>query len=134
MARDGELVCCKTDLGLNFSHGGFQLGQSAVYLCNQRIYSERHAQRRPPQIDRVSATWPLRCVEYWSSEHPCDQALRDRWLASMRRRYELVDRRTYPISYIVGRDQNPSCVDQVEMFVFIPRGKAKESVSGIHSR
>ncbi len=121
MARDGELVCCKTDLGLSFSPLGFELGQSAVYLCNQRIYSARHAQRRPPQWDRVSATWPLRCVQYWSSEYPCDLAARDGWLASMRARYELVDRRTYPISYIVGRDQYLKCVDQMEMFVFIPR-------------
>jgi hypothetical protein len=121
MARDGELVCCKTDLGLSFSSQGFALGQSAVYLCNQRIYSARHAQRRPPQWERISATWPLRCVQYWSSEHPYDHAARDGWLASMRARYELVDRRTYPLSYIVGRDQCLKCVDQMEMYVFISR-------------
>jgi len=123
MARDGELVCCKTDLGLSLSSQGFELGNSAVYLCNQRIYSARHAQRRPPQWDRVSATWPLRCVEYCSAKYPCDPAAREAWLASMRTRYEFIDRRTYPISYVVGRDQCDKGVDQMEMFVFVPRKK-----------
>ena len=123
MARDGELVCCKTDLGLSLSSQGFELGNSAVYLCNQRIYSARHAQRRAVQWDRVSATWPLRCVEYCSARYPYDPAAREAWLASMRTRYELIDRRTYPISYIVGRDQCDKGVDQLEMFVFIPRKK-----------
>ena len=38
-ARDSELVCVKSDLGLGFSQRNWTLFRSALYLCNQRIYS-----------------------------------------------------------------------------------------------
>jgi hypothetical protein len=120
MARDGELVCCKTDLGRDFSPQAFQLGQSAVYLCNQRIYSPRHAQCRPPQMDRVSTTWPLRCVQYCSSQYPRDEVALAGWLTAMQAHYHLLERHVYPTSHIVGRDQYLGGIDLVELFVFTP--------------
>jgi hypothetical protein len=96
IARQGEVVCVKTDLNQDLSGGNFQMGYSALYLCNQRIYSPRHARREPPQWQRISADWPLICVRYHSWQYPDNTAAVTRWLDEIQRTYTIVGREYYP--------------------------------------
>jgi len=124
---DGEVVCLKTDLGLTFSPADFQRGLSSMYLCNQRIYSPRHAAGREPQWDRVAEDWPLRCVEYHAASGPYDRAGRDRWLASMQAQYTLVGRERYPFILGESKDGRPRDLDYLEVYKFVPRRPAANS-------
>ena len=62
VGHDSELVCLETDWKKDLSPGTYTWGWSSLYLCNQRIYSPRHARGEPPHLERVSAARPLRCV------------------------------------------------------------------------
>jgi hypothetical protein len=118
----GEALCLKTDLGLEFAPGTFhELGWSAMYLCNQRIYSPRHAAGAPPAWDRLSADWPLRCVQYRAEVYGYDQAACDRWLRSMQKRYRLVSRDSFAFPVYDQRQRNLLCRDNVDIFKFVPR-------------
>jgi hypothetical protein len=120
----GEAVCLQTDLGLEFAPGTFhELGWSAMYLCNQRIYSPRHAAGDPPHWERVSADWPLRCVQYRAEVYRYDRAAFDRWLRSMENRYRLVSRDTFPFPVYDQKQRNLLCRDSVDIFKFVPRIK-----------
>ncbi|HUY36237.1 MAG TPA: glycosyltransferase family 39 protein [Pirellulales bacterium] len=121
----GEAVCLKTDLGREFAPGTFRdLGWSAMYLCNQRIYSPRHARGEPPRFDRVSEQWPLRCVEFKAEVYRYDQAAFERWLAAMQSRWDLVARDTLPFPCYDQRGRNVLCVDAVEVYKFVPKRAA----------
>ncbi len=128
---DGEVVCLKTDLGRSFGPADFERGLSSMYLCNQRIYSPRHARGDQPQWDRVSENWPLRCVEYRSGWLPYDQAAHDRWLVEMQTRYDLVGRERYPFMLGERKDRPPQEIDYLEVYKFVPRqAPARTSVGG----
>ncbi len=118
----GEAVCLKSDLGEEFAPGTFHdLGWSAMYLCNQRIYSPRHARGEPPRFDRVSDQWPLRCVEFKAEVYRYDHAAFERWLADMQSRWDLVARDTFPFPCYDQRGRNLLCVDAVEVYKFVPK-------------
>jgi len=121
MAHDGEVVCLNTDLGEDFAPEEFRHGFSAMYLCNQRIYSLRHAQGRPPRWDRVSADWPLRCVQFYSDVYPLDEAGLAAWLARMQERYTLVARDRYPFACYDKRETKIRAMAYIEMFKFVPK-------------
>jgi hypothetical protein len=126
MARDGELVCCKTDLQEKFASRVFEYGFSAQYLCNQRIYSARHARRQPPQWDRISERWPLRCVRYRSSLYPEPPEAISQWLGRMQARYRLVGRREYPLTHYRNQEREVDDVGTVDVYEFIPRAAAEK--------
>ena len=118
---DGEVVCLKTDLGKSFSPLTFEWGLSATYLCNQRIYSPRHARGEPIAWERISAEHPLRCVEYRAGEFSYDEAARDRWLQAMQSRYALVGRERYPFAQVRDKNQAARDLDHLEVYKFVPR-------------
>ena len=120
LSHDGELVCLETDLKQNLSPGTFQWGWSSLYLCNQRIYSPRHARGRPPQWNRVSADWPLRCVLFRSSTLEHDHQALDRWLESMQTRYKLIAHDKYPFPVYDKWEKDLRTVDYIEVFKFVP--------------
>jgi hypothetical protein len=120
---DGEVACLKTDLGKSFSPLSFEWGLSALYLCNQRIYSPRHARGEPVAWERVSADHPLRCVEYRAGEFAYDELARDRWLRTMQTDYVLVSRERYPFFQLHGSNQEARDLDYVEVYKFVPRRK-----------
>lgn len=123
---EGEAVCLKTDLGLEFALGTFhELGWSAMYLCNQRIYSPRHAAGAPPRWDRVSAAWPLRCVQYRAEVYRYDQAALDRWLRSMEERYRMVSKDSFPFPVYDQKQRHLLCRDDIDVFKFVPRAAAR---------
>jgi hypothetical protein len=118
---DAEVACVKTDLGRVFSPDTFhELSFSAEYLCNQRIYSPRHAAREPIHWERLSATHPLRCVLYRAPIFAFDETAFQTWLDEMQERFVLQSRESYPqvrlksTGRIVG-------VDYLEIFHFVPR-------------
>jgi len=121
---DGEVACLKSDLGRSFVPGTDLHGLTAMYRCNQRIYSPRHARGEPPQLCRVAADWPLRCVEYRMTQWPYDEAARDRWLAAMQTQYDLVGRERFP--FVLGESGNrpPRNLDYLEIYKFVPKKAA----------
>jgi 4-amino-4-deoxy-L-arabinose transferase-like glycosyltransferase len=122
----GEAVCLKTDLGLEFASRAYQeLSWAAMYLCNQKIYSPRHAAGRPPQLARIDANHPLRCVLYHDPEYPCEAQRVARWLHQVQQHLRLVSRERYPLPRLDKRERRLLKVDQVEIFTFVPREKQR---------
>jgi len=117
----GEVACLKTDLGQDFSPDNFHLRFSAIYRCNQRIYSPRHARGEPVRWERICSAWPLRCVEYKAPLFRYEKQAFDAWLEHMRSRYELVSRETFPMH--MGRTSGNPEDDYVEVYEFIPRAE-----------
>jgi hypothetical protein len=101
-----------------------------MYLCNQRIYSPRHARGEQPQWDRVDENRPLRCVEYRSAGGTYDQAAHDRWLAEMETRYDLVGRERYPFVLSEWLNGPPRDLDYLDVYKFIPRRSLAEGTPG----
>jgi hypothetical protein len=129
-ACNGELVCLKTDLGLCFSAETYrELGWAATYLCNQRIYSRRHAAGMPPDWSRISAEWPLRCVQFRAGTWPFDQTAFENWLAQMQEQYQLVARDTYPLPRFDKRERRLLTIDYIDMFKFVPRRNASAGIT-----
>ncbi|HXT58903.1 MAG TPA: glycosyltransferase family 39 protein [Pirellulales bacterium] len=130
MEFGGEVACLKTDLGQDFAPGTFRdLGWSAMYLCNQKIYSPRHARGELLRFDQISAQHPLRCVQFKAQIYKYDQSAFDRWLASMQSRYELVSRDAYPFPCFDQKGRNLLCLDQLEVYKFVPRRLSLERKS-----
>ncbi len=128
LAHDSELVCLETDVKANLSPGTYEWGWSALYLCNQRIYSPRHARGEAPHWERVSATWPLRCALFRSTTEERQSDALDRWLADMKRTYQLVGHDRYPFPIYGKWDRPPKTIDNyIEVFKFIPLATAAES-------
>jgi hypothetical protein len=126
LAEDSELVCLESDLKANLSPGTYTgvLSPSSLYLCNQRIYSPRHARGEPPRWDRVSAKRPLRCVLYRSRTWERDARPLERWLEGMQRDYRLVARDRYPVPFRDKSDRKVLAVDFIEVFKFVPKDAA----------
>ncbi|HWB09078.1 MAG TPA: glycosyltransferase family 39 protein [Pirellulales bacterium] len=118
----GETACLHTDLGLEFAPGTFHhLGWSAMYVCNQRIYSPRHRLGKPVNWQRISADWPLHCVEYRAEVYPYDESAQQAWLNSMGERYELLSRDVFPSPVYQQRGSNLLCCDKLVLYKFAPR-------------
>jgi hypothetical protein len=117
----GEVACLHSDLGCRIAPQAFsELSWSAMYLCNQRIYSPRHAAQRPIAWQRVSARTPLRCVLYRAPAFPHDEAALRAWLDQMQQAYRLSGRERYPFPCYGKRDDLRN-VDYIEVFTFVPR-------------
>jgi len=88
-ARDAELVCARTDLGLRFDTDPkqWQRGMSSIYRCYQALYSPRHQRNEAPDLNRVSRSHPLRIVFF--DRLPEDNPCFSEWLRSLERKYEL---------------------------------------------
>ena len=135
LAKDSELVCLETDLKANLSPGSYENGLSSLYLCNQRIYSPRHARGEPPRWDRVSAQRPLRCVLFRSKSWERDTRPLERWLEGMQRDYQLVTRDKYPALFYDKSDRKTITVNSIEVFKFVPRVAAgRTSLASLQPR
>jgi Dolichyl-phosphate-mannose-protein mannosyltransferase len=118
---DSEVACLKTDLGRDFAPDTFrQLSFSAEYLCNQRIYSPRHATGEAIHWERISATHPLRCVLYRCPCYSFDEDAFEAWLNEMQETYDLVSRETYPEVRLKNTGSVLE-VDYLEIYRFVPK-------------
>ena len=121
--QDGELACVFTDLGKNFYPKLFEWGNSARYLCHQRIYSPLHRPGpRSPSRALISADRPLRCVVFSIPESLFPFARRDEkawqaWMAEMEARYQLVDQEKHEVNSM-RKGQH----ETYEVYDFVPRG------------
>jgi hypothetical protein len=107
---------------LEFAPGTFHhLGWSAMYVCNQRIYSPRHQLGKPVDWARIRADSPLHCVEYRAEVYPYDEAEQQAWLDSMSERYVLVSRDEFPSPVYAQRGGILLCRDKLVLYKFIPR-------------
>ena len=84
-ARDAELACLQWDFGISMRHEA--VARTAIYLCNQQIYSPRQGRGGGPRWTLVTPGRPLRCVAFDESllKSPATSV----WLASMQTRYDL---------------------------------------------
>jgi hypothetical protein len=115
----GEVACMKSDLAADFSPGNFRMQFSAIYLCNQWIYSPRRLLREPVHWERISADWPLRCAEYKSPAFYYHREQFRAWLAEMQSRFDLVDWQHYPIPTSQKGGENG--FDFVDVYTFVPK-------------
>jgi hypothetical protein len=123
--HEGEAVCLHTDLGHDFSSRAYQeLSWAAMYLCNQKIYSPRHAAGAPPCLDHLSAERPLRCLLYRDPEYPCDEAALGRWLGDVQTGFQLVSRDVYAFPRYDKREHTLVKLDHLEIIHLIPRPAA----------
>jgi hypothetical protein len=134
LAHDSELVSCETDLKTDMSPDKLNCGWSSLYFCNQRIYSPRHARCEQPQLGRVTADRPLRCVLYRSPREeqespPPDPQTRQRWLEKMQADYDLVTHDTYPFAAYDKSDRRQISDDYVEVFKFVPKGGSRTAAA-----
>jgi hypothetical protein len=125
--HDGEVACVKTDLRRDFSPDAYHhLCFSAEYLCNQRIYSPRHAAGEPIHWDRISVDHPLRCVVYRAPHYCFDDYAFEAWLDEMQANYDLVGRESYP-QVRLKNTGSVLCVDYLEIFRFVPKARAERA-------
>jgi hypothetical protein len=77
-AREAELACARTDLGLISDPRHWDIGLTATYLTYQRLFSERHRTGAPCPLGRVSSRRPLNLVLF--NEEPETSRAVARWL------------------------------------------------------
>jgi hypothetical protein len=84
-ARDAELACVRSDFGV--AHRPLDNLRTALFLCNQWIYSPQRRRDGGPRWHAVSPRRPLRCV----LDHPSarDEPQLTAWLAHMQRSFDL---------------------------------------------
>jgi hypothetical protein len=121
LSQEGEVACLTSDLGVVLSPKQYsELNYSAQYLCNQRIYSPRHAAHQPVQWDKVSATHPLLCVLFRSNSIPFDDAKCQTWQHEMQTKYDLIQHESLPVVRVCKMGWVCDC-DAIEIFRYIPK-------------
>ncbi len=123
-AYDAELVCMKTDLGLDFSPFTFEGGVSSLYICNQKIYSDRHKAGDAPDLQNVTAAHPLRCALFRDERWKFNQTAFDNWLKKMQGSYALVAHEQYPFP-VFHKDKEYKHTCFVDLYEFVPKSEAE---------
>jgi len=113
-ARGAELACVQWDFGI--CERGCAVARTAIYLCNQLIYSPARKSDNGPHWTRVTPDRPLRCVAFDDVHLRSSKATA--WLQSMKTNYSLRG----PLDLVVpvtGLDRKPG-YDHVFVFEFRP--------------
>ena len=124
-SQNGEVACLTSDLGVVLAPDQFvELNLSAQYLCNQHIYSPRHAAHKTVDWASISAQRPLQCVLFRSTVLPFDNAHYLAWQHEMERKYDLVNRDSFPIT---RQDKMGRVCDRdlIEILRFVPKAGTK---------
>lgn len=116
-----EVACLKTDLGLDFVPDQHrELSWSAHYLCNRAIEVSR-CSLRSANLEKVTATRPLRCVLYHDARYELEQARLDEWLQDMQQKYVLVAHESLPFPRRAKDDRRLVTMEYVDSYKFVPR-------------
>ncbi len=127
VARDEEVACVKSDLGLDFVPDQYRnLSWSAQYLCNRAVEKSRN-HLRAPDMSRVSRSRPLRCVLYRESRFTFDEAKFARWLADMQDRYELIGRESVSLPRMRQDERTVMAIESIDSYKFVPRDPSKSA-------
>jgi hypothetical protein len=114
-AAGAELACLQWDFGIYRRHAA--VSRTALYLCNQHIYSPTRRRGAGPRWALVTQGRPLRCVCFDDDHFKSPEATA--WLESMRENYNLRGR-TDLVVLTTGLDMKP-WDDHVFVFDFEPR-------------
>jgi hypothetical protein len=114
-ARTAELACLYSDFGVGDRRRRHV--HTALYLCNQWIYSPQRRQRGGPRWDQLSPGRPLRCMLFDKTRPEPSQVAA--WRTSMERGFEL--RRITRIDGAGVGDQADQKDDKITLFEFVPR-------------
>jgi hypothetical protein len=96
-AREADLLCVKTDLGFSFQPDLWKFGMSAVYLCNQRMFSPPRATKdRLTDPAPASSRRPVRLV-FFDAVPQGDRGF-DAWMDKLRRSYDVGTVREFVVS------------------------------------
>ena len=113
-SRRAELACVQWDFKIRDRRAA--VVRTAIYLCNQHIYSPNRSRYGGPRWALVSPQWPLRCVVF-DAVHIESRAV-TAWLESMKKSYDL-RRRVDLVVPTTGLDSKP-WDDHVFVFEFEP--------------
>ena len=117
-----EVVCLRTDLGQEFHpEAPSELSWMSMYLCNQRIYSPRHAAGSRPPGSRFPTSAP--CGASISSRRRCHATprLKPSGWPRCRTRYELLDELQFPFVRYDKQEKFVVSPDYVKVWRFCPR-------------
>jgi len=115
LARGAEFACLQWDFGISIRKA--PPARTAIYLCNQQIYSPRQRRGGGPRWALVTPERPLRCVAFDDALIKSPQATA--WLESLETRYVL-RRQDDLVVPTMGLDMKP-WDDHVRVFEFQPR-------------
>jgi hypothetical protein len=110
-----ELACLQWDFGVYRRHAAGT--RTALYLCNQHIYSPVRRQNGGPRFSLVTQDRPLRCVCFDEAHFKSPEATA--WLESMHEKYKLRCRNDLVVP-TTGLDMKP-WNDRVFIFEFEPK-------------
>jgi Dolichyl-phosphate-mannose-protein mannosyltransferase len=114
-ARGAELACLQWDLGI-FQRGGAVV-RTAIYMCNQHIYSPKRRRGLGPRWALVTPDRPLRCVSFDAVHLKGPEATA--WLESMKANYNFRGQLDLVVP-ITRLDMKPGN-DHVFVFEFQPK-------------
>ena len=124
-ADEGEVVSLETDLGLYFStNSRTELGWHNMYLCNQRIYSPRHARGERIGKERLKKLKPGTTVifVYYRISGGNDPVIDfdaegyAQWVDGIKSKYELLDQDSLPFARYDKRERRRLSVDYLDVY------------------
>ncbi|HLA85933.1 MAG TPA: hypothetical protein VJL29_14170 [Thermoguttaceae bacterium] len=124
---DGEVICWESDLPEGINSPVPTTPMAAMYLCNRRIYSPRHASGKPVDWDRVSADRPLRLVCYGRPDTQTDASAFAEWLAAVQLRYDLASQQRHAFLAHYTKSE-PLGHNYLDLYEFVPKGKRPAGV------
>jgi hypothetical protein len=117
LAYDAEVACARADLGIISNPNHWDKHWTDYYLCYQRIYFERHRQKKPLRVDLISSQHPLRCVLF--NERPERSPAFQSWMQEMNKSFVYRGMREYTVGgYDFG---SPDFANVYRVFEFVPR-------------
>jgi 4-amino-4-deoxy-L-arabinose transferase-like glycosyltransferase len=95
--RDSDLLCARCDLGMLFQPKDWRTGMSALYVCNQRIYSRQNGATRPlARMISGAESRPVRLVFF--DRVPEGVPSYERWCAEMSDSYRIGKRTEFVVN------------------------------------
>jgi hypothetical protein len=114
-----EVLCARTDQRMPLDPLRWQEDRAVAYLCQQAMYSPRHAAGKPPRLELVSETHPLRVVVF--NETRGESAVVSRWIGANADRYALRERREYLLGQVYRQGKKASG-DRYIVYELVPAG------------
>ncbi len=119
----GEVACSIRDMDNPFiPQRTATLNWTAMYLCNQAIYSPRHHRGEAVQWDQLSEQRPMRIVIYRPGNLRFDHHRYRHWRARLQEKFRIVAWEQFAMPcYGRRRERGPTNVDHIEVITVIPR-------------
>ena len=123
-ARGSDLACLQWDFGIYRRHAAGT--RTALYLCNQHIYSPIRIRGGGPRLTLVTQERPFRCICFDELNFKSPETTA--WLGSMNEKYKLRGQLDLVVP-TMGLDMKP-WNDHVYVFDFEPKGGQKKGTCG----